>query len=196
MRTSSAATAASNRWTPSTSPTTSSATRASAPSSGVRPSSRADATGPPRHPSRHGNRSATARVTSGRQTGEIEAPAEGGDVPVAPAELARAIGYGRARQSRGTPRYSGSHEGGRWHEALELALEQPRECQAREIAVLRSDDLHAHREAGRREACRSGGRRQVGHARVARPERSEEHTSELQSPCNLVCRLLLEKKKK
>src|SRR5256885_4528805 len=28
----------------------------------------------------------------------------------------------------------------------------------------------------------------------ARQERSEEHTSELQSPCNLVCRLLLEKK--
>src|SRR2546426_2462057 len=28
------------------------------------------------------------------------------------------------------------------------------------------------------------------------PFRSEEHTSELQSPCNLVCRLLLEKKKK
>src|SRR5205807_9633387 len=30
----------------------------------------------------------------------------------------------------------------------------------------------------------------------ALPHRSEEHTSELQSPCNLVCRLLLEKKKK
>src|SRR5256885_9526534 len=29
-----------------------------------------------------------------------------------------------------------------------------------------------------------------------RLDRSEEHTSELQSPCNLVCRLLLEKKKK
>src|SRR5256885_3194923 len=29
-----------------------------------------------------------------------------------------------------------------------------------------------------------------------RGERSEEHTSELQSPCNLVCRLLLEKKNK
>src|SRR5256885_10182775 len=28
-----------------------------------------------------------------------------------------------------------------------------------------------------------------------RNSRSEEHTSELQSPCNLVCRLLLEKKK-
>src|SRR5256885_10218239 len=30
---------------------------------------------------------------------------------------------------------------------------------------------------------------------VERHVRSEEHTSELQSPCNLVCRLLLEKKK-
>src|SRR5256885_9404394 len=29
-----------------------------------------------------------------------------------------------------------------------------------------------------------------------RLDRSEEHTSELQSPCNLVCRLLLEKKKR
>src|SRR5207249_11738724 len=32
------------------------------------------------------------------------------------------------------------------------------------------------------------------HARVLRPERSEEHTSELQSRFDLVCRLLLEKK--
>src|SRR2546426_9344418 len=31
---------------------------------------------------------------------------------------------------------------------------------------------------------------------VRQMPRSEEHTSELQSPCNLVCRLLLEKKKK
>src|SRR5256885_8204619 len=31
---------------------------------------------------------------------------------------------------------------------------------------------------------------------TAMARRSEEHTSELQSPCNLVCRLLLEKKKK
>src|SRR5256885_3554570 len=30
---------------------------------------------------------------------------------------------------------------------------------------------------------------------LAIKDRSEEHTSELQSPCNLVCRLLLEKKK-
>src|ERR1039457_4985969 len=32
-------------------------------------------------------------------------------------------------------------------------------------------------------------------ASLRRGDRSEEHTSELQSPCNLVCRLLLEKKK-
>src|SRR5256885_11410891 len=47
--------------------------------------------------------------------------------------------------------------------------------------------------------------REVAEARVdihlavrveARGVRSEEHTSELQSPCNLVCRLLLEKKKR
>src|SRR5205807_5619241 len=39
-----------------------------------------------------------------------------------------------------------------------------------------------------REAC--------GSVWESRKRRSEEHTSELQSPCNLVCRLLLEKKKK
>src|SRR5256885_12207344 len=33
------------------------------------------------------------------------------------------------------------------------------------------------------------------HAAAVAGGRSEEHTSELQSPCNLVCRLLLEKKK-
>src|SRR5688500_19590509 len=39
-------------------------------------------------------------------------------------------------------------------------------------------------------------RRPVGdHAKQLTAGRSEEHTSELQSPCNLVCRLLLEKKK-
>src|SRR5256885_11587874 len=42
------------------------------------------------------------------------------------------------------------------------------------------------------------GQRRVGVLRFdleVMDERSEEHTSELQSPCNLVCRLLLEKKK-
>src|SRR3989454_5884545 len=46
------------------------------------------------------------------------------------------------------------------------------------------------------------GLNQTGIVQLGRPGaplragRSEEHTSELQSPCNLVCRLLLEKKKK
>src|SRR3989454_11833312 len=38
--------------------------------------------------------------------------------------------------------------------------------------------------------------RHLAAPRVGVLGRSEEHTSELQSPCNLVCRLLLEKKKK
>src|SRR2546426_12201287 len=45
---------------------------------------------------------------------------------------------------------------------------------------------------------RSSGKRTIQSAATAivpsPPSRSEEHTSELQSPCNLVCRLLLEKK--
>src|SRR5256885_10814549 len=53
-------------------------------------------------------------------------------------------------------------------------------------------------------SCRDRARGSRGAARGARysgardapRHRSEEHTSELQSPCNLVCRLLLEKKKK
>src|SRR5205807_9065747 len=39
-------------------------------------------------------------------------------------------------------------------------------------------------------------RPELGFAKGLVHERSEEHTSELQSPCNLVCRLLLEKKNK
>src|SRR5256885_11243299 len=44
-------------------------------------------------------------------------------------------------------------------------------------------------------ACRAW-RAMAEGCRRPRAFRSEEHTSELQSPCNLVCRLLLEKKKK
>src|SRR6266446_8598681 len=46
----------------------------------------------------------------------------------------------------------------------------------------------------RRPAPARSGRGHAGPG--AKTARSEEHTSELQSPCNLVCRLLLEKKKK
>src|SRR5256885_11863364 len=46
-------------------------------------------------------------------------------------------------------------------------------------------------------SCGATRHRQVdeGLLHVEARSRSEEHTSELQSPCNLVCRLLLEKKK-
>src|SRR5256885_9019660 len=51
------------------------------------------------------------------------------------------------------------------------------------------DHLSGRADERERRALRG----RVGRRRVTR---SEEHTSELQSPCNLVCRLLLEKKKK
>src|SRR5205807_5983259 len=68
----------------------------------------------------------------------------------------------------------------------------------------RSSDLPASREHGsaksptRRVSSGSLQRRSRCRCGCLRKEwcrRSEEHTSELQSPCNLVCRLLLEKKK-
>src|SRR2546426_11582419 len=59
------------------------------------------------------------------------------------------------------------------------------------------------RRRGRRGTPTPRSRRFDAPTRSTRPSprasftlRSEEHTSELQSPCNLVCRLLLEKKKK
>src|SRR2546426_6373789 len=48
-------------------------------------------------------------------------------------------------------------------------------------------------QRARHELLRGGALR--GPVRLREEGRSEEHTSELQSPCNLVCRLLLEKKK-
>src|SRR2546426_5844552 len=51
--------------------------------------------------------------------------------------------------------------------------------------------------ARRRALCRAPSARGRARPRLhGTAGRSEEHTSELQSPCNLVCRLLLEKKKK
>src|SRR5256885_3397236 len=47
-----------------------------------------------------------------------------------------------------------------------------------------------------RNESRQNGMRHLPQVLIGRKIRSEEHTSELQSPCNLVCRLLLEKKKK
>src|SRR5688500_19551594 len=72
------------------------------------------------------------------------------------------------------------------HEASYKQSEAPR-YHAREVAIVRAGSAGA--------VC------VLGSATPAleswfNATRSEEHTSELQSPCNLVCRLLLEKKKK
>src|SRR6266446_10388478 len=53
--------------------------------------------------------------------------------------------------------------------------------------------LHDALPSWRCKACTRGSSRAM--TPLACNPRSEEHTSELQSPCNLVCRLLLEKKK-
>src|SRR2546430_7706475 len=59
--------------------------------------------------------------------------------------------------------------------------------------VERLADLDRVEAAGRLVEDEDG---RVGEHGVGQPDRSEEHTSELQSQSNLVCRLLLEKKKK
>src|SRR2546426_9174168 len=71
---------------------------------------------------------------------------------------------------------------------LPVPLSSSPALQERRIAVVEPIEIE-------REQRLAGG----NHRRAARcraRSRSEEHTSELQSPCNLVCRLLLEKKKK
>src|SRR5258707_9479927 len=62
--------------------------------------------------------------------------------------------------------------------------------------LFRSLDGHHLRRGGRRHGVDRPGRGGGHRARGQRGERSEEHTSELQSRQYLVCRLLLEKKKK
>src|SRR5256885_2804732 len=59
-------------------------------------------------------------------------------------------------------------------------------------AAVLTDDVRLRREAG----AHLGDVPDVDGRGAGDLDRSEEHTSELQSPCNLVCRLLLEKKKK
>src|SRR5256885_16340432 len=58
--------------------------------------------------------------------------------------------------------------------------------------LFRSGRAANHRGSGFSECADDGARESYLSAR--RAARSEEHTSELQSPCNIVCRLLLEKK--
>src|SRR5256885_13060342 len=70
-----------------------------------------------------------------------------------------------------------------------LALQVQKAIELRRICGHRSwNEIIRRQSAGIAERI-TGQTVRVGHGR------SEEHTSELQSPCNLVCRLLLEKKK-
>src|SRR2546427_5406186 len=62
--------------------------------------------------------------------------------------------------------------------------------------LFRSCRRRASRPRRRARARRARGRGRPRRRVPTRPGRSEEHTSELQSQSNLVCRLLLEKKKK
>src|SRR5256885_8131418 len=88
---------------------------------------------------------------------------------------------------------------------LHLGRALGREWRSGDVVVVTELDHHANSDTWRALAKERG--LEVRTIRM-RPEegrldqedvarkRSEEHTSELQSPCNLVCRLLLEKKKK
>src|SRR2546426_1919719 len=60
--------------------------------------------------------------------------------------------------------------------------------------LVERDELHAALADAALEVT-AARRQQPPLGGVVPARRSEEHTSELQSPCNLVCRLLLEKKK-
>src|SRR5256885_10753123 len=59
------------------------------------------------------------------------------------------------------------------------------------LGALRDGNVYARGQGEAAEVVIGGAKSTKGDQDV----RSEEHTSELQSPCNLVCRLLLEKKK-
>src|SRR5256885_11793101 len=84
------------------------------------------------------------------------------------------------------------------HDALPISLIHPDQALEEALQQLARGAVQ-RRAVGHAELhAVLAGDHQMGAARQA-PDvflgRSEEHTSELQSPCNLVCRLLLEKKK-
>src|SRR2546426_3693440 len=85
---------------------------------------------------------------------------------------------------------------------LQIGRRAPSDCAGRAavltgIGVRAGDRFFTSVRSCRKSASELAARpRPVNGRGVAASARSEEHTSELQSPCNLVCRLLLEKKKK
>src|SRR2546426_12576778 len=98
--------------------------------------------------------------------------------------------------SRG-PRKARRHEQAAPDAGVGESLERPEPHRRHGRARLHlPDQRHVHRVEGDVNLEVASLLNAPQHVGVATDERSEEHTSELQSPCNLVCRLLLEKKKK
>src|SRR2546426_6951836 len=96
-------------------------------------------------------------------------------------------GFGRSRLRRNTLRLPGEGDDGSCRDGVNERLPRPAHGKAARLGrgVHHDEGFGAVVRVAERNALQSldaGGR-------------SEEHTSELQSPCNLVCRLLLEKKK-
>src|SRR5207244_11640280 len=82
------------------------------------------------------------------------------------------------------------------HDALPISRHACRRGSSERSAIVEDDNMERI-DVEFRDACGSG--MTHGHSTrqtIALRSRSEEHTSELQSPDHLVCRLLLEKKKK
>src|SRR5688500_20060793 len=96
-------------------------------------------------------------------------------------------------------RMDGGEHDARWHKLLSLAVHEfrtPITVVAGYIRMILKDRAGPVNDGQRKlleEAERSCGRLSALVAEMSDLARSEEHTSELQSPCNLVCRLLLEK---
>src|SRR5205807_9801929 len=78
------------------------------------------------------------------------------------------------------------------HDALPICI--PPDHRGRRAGADRSRASCRRKTPARWPSAPAGAARSPRPPASAPPSRSEEHTSELQSPCNLVCRLLLEKK--
>src|SRR5256885_2801235 len=91
------------------------------------------------------------------------------------------LGIRPERIERGKPQQNGRHE--RMHRTLKHALGKEPAADKAALQMQLDAFVEHYNQQRPHEALQQ-----------SMPARSEEHTSELQSPCNLVCRLLLEKK--
>src|SRR2546426_7501300 len=82
-----------------------------------------------------------------------------------------------------------------WQTATKVETKAPQRVTLAEIARVTGGVLTGEANALVVDVSHDSRQAREGSLFVAVRGRSEEHTSELQSPCNLVCRLLLEKKK-